>query len=200
MPARCKKKRKAAQQREQIKKESIEIDISQSATNTFENGISRDKGITDRKVVSGTLHQGDMRFEYLGIQCTYISFWALVTMKMKSPLSWKSDDIDSYVLEGNTGFIQHCFERKMYPQMLLAKQLPQLVRVDDHFLKCHLLDDEIKVGTLIQLSNNDYIDCVSETIGDVIIKCYGIFDSCLFICGGQTIAMAKRKKKHPMHF
>ena len=53
------------------------------------------ESIDDWKVVSGTLHQGDCRFQYPGIQCTFISFWALISMIIKNPLSWNAKDVDS---------------------------------------------------------------------------------------------------------
>ena len=56
--------------------------------------------VTDYKVLSGSLHQGDIRFEYPGVQCTYISLWALISMKSKNPHIWNADDVDSCIMEG----------------------------------------------------------------------------------------------------
>ena len=126
MPRRGKKS-KAAEQREQKKIEYDKCDNSDMQTRFSENELSQDTHIlADRKVVSGTLHQGDTRFQYPGIQCTYISYFALISMELKSPHLWTTHDIDTCVINGNFGFVKHCFERKLQPQMLMAKELPRM--------------------------------------------------------------------------
>ena len=193
MPGR-RKRSKAAEQREQAKKECIELGIDKTSSCLFENESQHDVGSIDNwTVVSGTLHQGDARFEYPGVQCTYISFWTLIYMSVKSPISWSANDVDMCVIDGNASFVDHCFERKLQPQMLLAKELPQFITCHGHVFKCDQLDDEIKVGTLTQLSVDSTTMVISETIGNALVKCFDISTACLFFCGGQTIAIAKQE-------
>ena len=71
-------------------------DAENMQTRLPENELLHDTHIiTDRNVVSGTLHQGDTRFQYPGVQCTYISFFALISMELKSPHLWTTHDIDN---------------------------------------------------------------------------------------------------------
>ena len=195
MPGRSKRS-KAAEERERTKTECVELGIEKTSNCRFENELQHDvRSSDDWEVVSGTLHQGYAHFQYPGVQCTYISFWALVYMNVKNPSSWSANDVDMCVIDGNAGFIEHCFERKLQPQMLLAKELPQCIRCHGYVWKCDQLDDEIKVGTLTPLSVNNATVGISETLGNALVKCFCISDAILFFCGGQTIAIAKQRNK-----
>ena len=88
------KKGKAAEQREQTRKEHTKREIEQPSNLSGRKSSQNIQRTADWKVVSGTVHQGNTRFQYPGIQCTYISFWALIYMKIKSPISWNGNDID----------------------------------------------------------------------------------------------------------
>ena len=189
MPGRSRKS-KAAEKREKVKHESVNPDIKKTCLSQHHSS-NQIQDMASLKVVSGTLHQGDTRFQYPGIQCTYISFWALISMVTKSPHVWTANDIDLCVVDGNARFIEHCFERKLQPQTLLITELPQCIRSRNDIFKCHRIDDEILVGTLAQLQGNDAGDCISETINDALVKGLNKSDSCLLVCGGQTIAIAK---------
>ena len=191
MPRRSKKS-KAAGQREQEKTNEIKNENDKTPTYHFESKLSqKGQSVQDWTVLSGNLHQGNMCFQYPGIQCTYISFWALITMTIKRPITWNASDIDSCVIDGNARFLQHCVEQKLQPQKLLAKELPQFVVVNSNVFGCHQLDEQIKVGTLNQVSVNDETN--ADTLCNALVKSLEIVDSCLFICGGQTIAIAKRE-------
>ena len=148
--------------------------------------------VKDYKVLSGSLHQGDIRFEYPGVQCTYLSLWALISMKSKNPHIWNANDIDTCIIEGNNRFLSHCIEEKLQPKMLLVKELPQVVNDNDCTFACLQLDDNIIVGTLSQPVSNATA-FFTESISGAIVKGFGISDSCLLVCGGQTVALAKRE-------
>ena len=188
MPRRSKKS-KAAGEREQAKTNEIKPENDKPSTSHFDNELSRNN--ENWKVMSGKLHQGDNCFQYPGIQCTYISFWALVYMTIKTPMSWNVNDIDSCVINGNARFLEHCIQRKLQPQKLLAKELPKFVVVNSNAFECHQLDEEIKVGTLNQESIDDKV--YADTLSNALFKSLLNSDSCLFVCGGQTIAIAKRE-------
>ena len=191
MPRRSKKS-KAAEQREQIKKD-IDHDMKEIPSISLEKERLQDmESIPECKVVSGTVHQGDVTFQYPGIQCTYISFFSLISMKIKDPLAWIGQDIDSCIRKGNDRFVEYCFEQKMQPAMLLASELPEAINVNGTVFKCRQSDMDIATGTLDQ-SASDNSRFMSLNIDDAIVKGFGISDSCLLICGGQTVAIAKRK-------
>ena len=149
MPRRSRKS-KAAEQREQTKK-NVDREMPQTLSPFFESepteGIER---ISDCKVLCGTIHQGNVRFQYPGIQCTYISFFALTSMVMKDPLNWTVNDVNVCVIRGNDGFIQHCYEKNWEPKMLLANELPQVICVNDAMFECRCSDMNIATGTLEQ--------------------------------------------------
>ena len=63
-----------------------------------------------RYVISGSLHQGDARFLYPGVQCTFLSLWALVLIENKSPHLWNTTDINGCIIDGNERFLEHCFQ------------------------------------------------------------------------------------------
>ena len=191
MPRRTKKS-KAAEQREQYKKEHVDHDMLQASSCSDENvSLQSVENVNEYKVVSGTLHQGDISFQYPGIQCTYISFFALISMRVKDPSVWSENDIDSCVIKGNERFLEHCFAQNWQPKMLLVNELPQIISVDGANHECRQLDVDIATGTLGQPSRTSS-SCISQTIDDAISKCLDISDSCLLVCGGQTIAIAKR--------
>ena len=192
MPRRSRKS-KAAGQRE-LGKKNVDSGMPRTLL-PFESepseGIER---ITDCKVLCGTLHQGDIRFQYPGIQCTYISFFALTSMIMKDPLDWTMNDVDVCVTRGNNGFIKHCFEQNWEPKMLLANELPQVICVNDTTFQCSCSDVHIATGTLESLEpSTDSTMSISLPIDVALGNCFRISNSCLLICGGQTIALAKRE-------
>ena len=113
-------------------------------------------------------------------------------MKMKDPLAWIGQDIDSCIRKGNDRFIEYCFKHKMQPTMLLANELPETINVNGTVFECRQSDIDIATGTLDQ-STSDNSRFMSFNIDDALVKCFGISDSCLLICGGQTVAIAKRK-------
>ena len=188
MPGKS-KKRKAAERREQAKKEA-DLDILNKSIN--EEIPVQYGSVTDYKVLSGSLHQGDIRFEYPGVQCTYISLWALISMKSKNPQIWNANDVDSCIIEGNNRFLSYCIEEKFQPKMLLVKELPRVVNGNDCTFACLQLDDNIIVGTLSQRVSTA-TTFLTESISDAVVKGFEISDSCLLVCGGQTVALAKRE-------
>ena len=193
MPGRSKRS-KAAQQREHTKAEYTKVDVKERNTGNFENKLPlATQCNSEFETVSGTLHQGDTRFMYPGVQCTYISFWALMSMAIKSPHLWTAYDVDGCVIEGDARFIEHCFKRNLQPQTLMATELPRCIRVHGNIFTCHQLDEQITVGTLAGIQAIDERNRLSETLGDALSKGLSMSDSCLFVCGGQTIAIAKRK-------
>ena len=192
MPRRG-KMNKAAEQREQKKLEYDKCDINDMQTRFSENELSQDTHIlADRNVVSGTLHQGHTRFQYPGIQCTYISYFTLISMELKSPHLWTAHDIDTCVINENFGFVKHCFERKLQPQMLMAKELPECITVQNRTFECDQLESEIKVGTLTRLVVEE-TNYISDTLGEALDQNFCSEGSCLLFCGGQTFAIAKRE-------
>ena len=146
-------------------------------------------------VVSGTLHQGDVRFAYPGVQCTFISFWALVLMENKSPLLWNTTDIDSCIVNGNDRFIRHCFKMEIQPRQLLVKELPQSSDTHNSLIQLSQLDSAIKVGMLNQPLSIGETNVVFVPIEEAILGCFHRFNSCFLVCGGQTIAIAKRQNR-----
>ena len=191
MPRRSRKS-KAAGQREQTKR-NVDSDLPEALSPGFESESSERIGrINDWKVLCGTVHQGDVRFQYPGIQCTYISFFALASMRTKDPLNWTVNDVDVCVTRGNDEFIQHCLEQNWEPKMLMANELPQVICVNGILFECRCSDIDIATGTLEQPLSGSTMS-VSLPIDDALVNCFGISNSCLLICGGQTIALAKRE-------
>ena len=173
-----------------------EFDVEERKIGHFENKLPQDSQCNaDFNIMSGTLHQGDTRFMHPGVQCTFISFWALISMAIKSPHIWASDDIDGCVIEGDARYIEHCFERNLQPQTLLVTELPRFIRVRGITFTCHQLDDQIIVDTLAGIQVIDERNCLWATLGDALIKGLSKSDSCLFVCGGQTVAIAKCENK-----
>ena len=194
MPAR-KKRSKAATQREHEKRndcerEPVDISVPSTLQNCSLQNVQSNGYCT---VVSGTLHQGDVRFAYPGIQCTFISFWALVLMENKSPLLWNTTDIDSCIVDGNDRFIRHCSKMLIQPRQLLVKELPQSCDAHNSLIQLSQLDSAIKVGMLNQPLSICETNAVSVPIEEAILGCLHRFSSCFLVCGGQTIAIAKRQ-------
>ena len=110
MPGR-KKRSKAASQREKTKRCDEKNDKIDEKPTTFQNiQIKSIEKTVSCYVLSGSLHQGDVRFLYPGVQCTFLSFWALVMMENKPPLLWNSADIDWCIIDGNDRFLKHCLQ------------------------------------------------------------------------------------------
>ena len=189
MPARTKKSKAALQREDKKKSDTVKEMPSTSQNNLLQN---KEK-IASRSVIAGTLHQGDVRFQYPGVQCTYISFWALLLMENKEPLLWNADDVDSCIIDGNARFLEHCFKNNIHPRQLLVKELPELMKVSDCLITLHQLDSDIKVGTLDQNISANESNSIFSTMEGAILRCFDLFSSCFLVCGGQTIAIAKRQ-------
>ena len=112
-------------------------------------------------------------------------------MKVKDPSVWSGNDIDSCVIEGNERFLEHCFSQNWQPKMLLVNELPRIISVNGADFECRQSDADIATGTIDQPTRTSS-RCISQTIDDAISKCFDVSDSCLLVCGGQTIAVAKR--------
>ena len=183
------KKRRAAELREKLKTEKIKNDSE--STQSFPSEYKEIRN--ESTVVSGSLHQGDTRFEYPGVQCTFISFYALIYMFDHPPQVWTFADIDTCVIDGNNRFIQHCKEQNMHPQMLLAKELPQKVSIGDRTFECFQSDDDIKFGALTGIAVDDESGMI--TFAEAISLSLTKFQSCLLFCGGLTVAMAQHESR-----
>ena len=66
---------KAAEQREQMKRECVDCIMPQATSGSSDDELSLRSEFVTSKVLSGTIHQGNTCFQYPGIQCTYISFF-----------------------------------------------------------------------------------------------------------------------------
>ena len=189
MPGKNKRKI-AAEQRERNKRDSLNYVASMTQSHASQNEELQNLHINYR-VIGGTLHQGDSRFQYPGIQCTYISFWALVYMRNKDPLFWNPCDVDLCVIEGNKSFIQCCESLNMEPNMLLVRDLPSTITVQGNMFECDQKDTDIHTGTLNQPISPDSTFRFSVSISEAIVNGFAHSNSCLLVCGGQTIAIAK---------
>ena len=185
MPRKGKRGR-AAQQREKKRNERKQLQCGDVETHATAN-----QDVVIKTVTSGSLHQGSTIFEYPGVQCTFISFYALICMHEKPPKLWTGNDIDSCVIDGNYRFVKHCADNQMDPQMLLARELPQRVSYDDKTFICLQTENAIKVGTLgIKAIAGASI---MTSLDDALEQTFCDFDACLFLCGGMTIALAKHE-------
>ena len=192
MPAR-KKRSKAATQREETKRSDGKNDKVEEKPTTFQNiPLQSIEKTVSCCVISGSLHQGDVRFLFPGVQCTFISLWALVLMENKPPHLWNTADINECIIDGNDRFLEHCFNIQIQPRQLLVKELPQSINAGQSFIKLDQLDGNIKVGTLDQQSFKNATVGIF-TIDEAILRSFDQFTSCFFVCGGQTIALAKRQ-------
>ena len=180
-------KRRAAEQREKAKADKKKIECESQPGNSNEIIDTQN----DLNIIAGSLHQGNSRFEYPGVQCAFISFYALLCMIDKLPQLWTFADIDACVIEGNDYFIKHCNERKLRPQMLLANELPQKIAVGNDIFECLQLDHNIEIG-LLGTRGNEEEHCI-DTLTEAILRAFARFDSCLLFCGGLTVAIAQRE-------
>ena len=193
MPSKTKRS-KSAMQREQNKRDCKDYDTSTASDYPLKSELlPKVLSITDYRVVRGTFHQGDMRFQYPGIQCTFISFWALVHMRIKDPLSWQDSDVDCCITEGNHEFLKHCFNLKTEPKMLLVKDLPCIIKTEDAYFECIQSDDNIITGTLDHSKSVNTTGVPSVDIAEAILRGFDHSHWCLLVCGGQTIGIAKEK-------
>ena len=179
-------KARAAKRREQKKIEKNELEHEDVQTHTNGN-----MDIQTRTVISGNLHQGNRFFEYPGIQCTFISLYSLVCMTEKPPQLWTANDVDSCVISGNERFITHCIDKGMAPQMLLASELPKCLSLENSTFTCLQSENEVKVGTLGIFSTAE--ESIMTSLNNSLEQTFHNFNSCLFLCGGITIALAKRE-------
>ena len=176
------RKRRAAELREKLKTEKLREEPKSSSSEPK-------KSVNEWTVLSGSIHQGDIRFQYPGIQCTFISFYALISMLDNPPKVWTFEDIDACVIEGNNRFIQHCNAMKTDPKMLLAKELPEIMSKGDRTFTCSQLDTEIKFGVLDTVTENK--ESGMNTFAEAMILAFTRFNSCLLFCGGLTVALAR---------
>ena len=76
--------------------------------------------------------------------------------------------------------------------MLMTNELPQVVCVSVTMFECRCSDTNFATGTLEQPLSGSAMS-ISLPFGDALVNCFGISNSCLLICGGQTIALAKHE-------
>ena len=192
MPGRTKRS-KSAVQREQNRRDCKDNDTPSASDYALKRkSLQNVLSVTNYQVVKGSFHQGDVRFQYPGIQCTYISFWALIRMHVKDPLTWQDYDVDFCITEGNDKFLQHCFNLKTEPKMLLVNDLPRFIKTDDAYFECIQSDDDIINGTLDH-SKSINTGFPYVNIAEAIKRGFDLSQSCLLVCGGQTIAIAKEE-------
>ena len=166
---------------------------SPTSSSSMDQSLRIAQNAANHSVVSGNLHQGDALFENPGIQCTYLSFYALICMKNKDPFSWTVKDINSCIIDGNERYLQHCTELKIEPRMLLVNELPKSIRIHETSFECNQQDSNIMVGTVIQGARIDTSTGIFVTLENAIIRGFEYSDSCLLVCGGQTLALAKHQ-------
>ena len=75
------------------------------------------------------------------------------------------------------------------------KELPKSIKTGKSFIKLDQLDSNIKVGTIDQQSFENATVGIF-TIDEAILRSFNQFTSCFLICGGQTIALAKRQNRY----
>ena len=181
----------AAQQRERFKKQQSSSVNGQLRCNQDNSELLSCTSKPDVcTVISGTLHQGDLRFQYPGIQCAFISLMALIRMTLKVPRSWTSDDINSCVIDGNYRFLRHCEALGIQPKMLLANELPKTIEISEDSFHCNQSDHNIEFGLL----NPNMCDVDENDVKDIekaLLNGLNSSKSCLLFCGGLTIAIAK---------
>ena len=154
MPTR-KKRSKAVLQREEKKRRESD-DLCENANEHKQNSdlfTYATHSVTtelDYRVVSGTFNQGDSPSMYPGIQCTYLSLFALIYVQQKHPSTWSPIDINSCIIRGDKHFHDSSSERNETPHMLLVNELPKILCVYDEVYKCHHYDDEINVGLIAE--------------------------------------------------
>ena len=189
MPRR-RKRSSAALQREQLKGNQNSVDEKLQSSQNESELASYTHRPRAFNVISGTLHQGDTRFQYPGIQCAFISLIALVRMTCKDPKSWTAGHVDSCVIDGNARFIEHCESINIQPKMLMANELPNIIHFSHKSFVCNQSDSEIEVGIL-----KPTLGCADEGIPKGIDKAVSeklcSSKTCLLFCGGLTIAVAK---------
>ena len=181
----------AAQQRERVKKQQNLLVNSQLRSNQDQSEVLCSIHKPDAcKVVSGTFHQGDTRFQFPGVQCAYISLMALIRMNLKEPQSWTSGDIDTCVVDGNSRFIKHCEALDIQPKMLMANELPNEIHFPENSFVCNQFESNIQCG-LLNPSMCDISQCIGQSIDKALLEGLNNSQSFLFFCGGLTIAIAK---------
>ena len=62
---------------------------------------------SQRTVIAATHHQGDQRYHNRGIQCTFISFYAIIENMKHSSRTWKGADLDEILQNGDKLFMEH---------------------------------------------------------------------------------------------
>ena len=84
---------------------------------------------------------------------------------------------------------------EIQPRQLLVKELPQSSDAHNSLIQLSQLDSAIKVGMLNQPLSIGETNAVFVPIEEAILGCFHRFSSCFLVCGGQTIAIAKRQNR-----
>ena len=203
MPAR-KKRSKAAMQREQKKRHSDD-DLCENANEQNHNSevfASTGHPVTTRisyRVVSGTFNQGNGRFAHPGIQCTYLSLYAIIYAQQKHASTWCPSDVDDCVIRGDKRFLDYFTAKRETPHMLLINELPNSMCLDGLLYKCRRFDEETQVGLISQeyqatANCNTYSSCIA----DAVANCFSLSNAALFVCAGQTISIWKEGTEYVM--
>ena len=170
----------AAQQRERLKRKQSSPMNDQLPCHKGQPALLRDAQKPDAsKVISGTLHQGDTRFQNPGVQCAFISLLALIRMTIKDPQSWTSYDIDSCVIDGNSKFMKHCEALGIQPRMLMATELPKIIDLPKNSVACNQSESDIECG-LLYPSMCDEDKCIANGIDKALVDGLNNSRSCLF--------------------
>ena len=203
MPVR-KKRGQAAKQREQNKKHDSDNVLYKNNDNYIQNDgfFTSAHSATARlqyRVVSGTFHQGDSQFEYPGIQCTYLSLFAMIHAQQKHPSEWCPRDVNNCVSCGNSRFLDYFSAKGETPYMLLINELPSIVRVENSIYKCFQYDDETIAG-LISHECNDSANhnSFSRCLADAVRNCFRVSNAGLFVCADQTVSIWKEGNEYFM--
>ena len=183
MPRR-RKRSSAAQQREQMKHNSRNDNL-RSETELVNYADKADLF----KVIQGTFHQGDTRFQHPGIQCVYISLISLIRMTHINPKLWTPGHVDSCVVDGNAKFLKHCEELNILPKMLMANELPTIIQLSQKTFICKQSESDIEVG-LLKPNTCGPDKCIAKSINEALVKRLNGPQTCLLFCGGLTIALA----------
>lgn len=154
--------------------------------------------------VAGRIHQGNSVFNYAGVQCTAMAYFAVVTMftsfySNTDPSQFNNDVIDNIVIEGNNLYENLIWTNGFNPGQYLAHdELPESISTNMGIVETTIYTDILYgiVGTSVYPTGigalslfdaihtgfqiSDYLIC---TVGDLTIAIvhnthnYFIFDS-----------------------
>ena len=195
MPVR-KKRGQAAKQREQNKRHDSDVsyknDDKHIQNDEFYTSTHSVAARLQYRVVSGTFHQGDGRFEYPGIQCTYLSLFAMIYAQQKRPSEWCPSDVNNCVSCGNSQFLDYFSARGETPCMLLINELPSTVRVENSIYGCFHYDEEATAGLISHECNvSANLNSYSRCLADAVRNCFRVSNAGLFVCADQTVSVWK---------